>query len=209
VVIRTGLEQDRSQEALEVPQHIGRKVEFDPNNNTLSPSKECSALDECFSDLTAFLPYKNEQMTQNLDVRPGHSKTTEGIYATVAERVILHYQTLELLRNCSLGCRVLEIPSWALGWSSQWQELWMGNTWSACGWITSEISMLGQGQLKVTGVPISHIESIVEFEEDDHGSEDLGAGIERMIHRLRRLAQCDDRLEAQNLNERLWSECFC
>jgi hypothetical protein len=69
--------------------------------------------------------------------------------------------------------------------------------------------MLGQGQLKVTGVPISHIESIVEFEEDDHGSQDLGAGIERMIHRLRRLAQCDDRLEAQNLNERLWSESFC
>jgi hypothetical protein len=142
----------------------------------------------------------------DVDIRPDYSKTTEKIYTAVAERVILQHHNLNILKNCHLASRVLKIPSWAPDWSSQWQEIGLYSNWSACSWITSERSMLEQGQLHVAGFPVSRVETVIERPSSSEYDKD---GVGLIIRTLRKLAPSANRLEAQSLNGRQWAERFC
>lgn len=66
--------------------------------------------------------------------------------------------------------------------------------------------MLSQGQPKVTGLPVSRVDSVIHAIKYDHNSENYEDVVDFIKGTLRKLAPCPDRLEAQNLNQRQWTE---
>lgn len=119
VVFSTGPEKDSSREALDLLQHIGRQVEFRWYNDTMSPSKKCSASDEHFSDPSVIPPYRNGELTPVLD-----------LFSQPYFRRLWIRQEVAFAKRANLHCGPTEI---------KWQEfrnaiacLTMKSKWFSC-----------------------------------------------------------------------------
>ncbi|KAH7384118.1 hypothetical protein DE146DRAFT_216580 [Phaeosphaeria sp. MPI-PUGE-AT-0046c] len=141
------------------------------------------------------------------NLRPDYSVTTEQLYTHVASRIITQQQSLELLESCYLTTRTLNIPSWAPDWTSPLPQTTRNTQWSACGWITSECSIMDERRLRVSGIPVSYIEEVMEHNLQLEGS--AQEGCETLINILRRLKPSKEELGVRKWTRRGWVQMLC
>ncbi|OAL05549.1 HET-domain-containing protein [Phaeosphaeriaceae sp. SRC1lsM3a] len=141
------------------------------------------------------------------DLKPDYSITTEQLYTHVASRIIIQQQSLKLLDSCYLTSRTLNIPSWAPDWTSLLPQATLNTQWSACGWITSDCSIIDKSRLSVTGTLVSYIEEVLEHNLQLEGSS--YDGCKTLVNTFRRLTPSEEELEVRKWSRRQWSRMLC
>lgn len=139
-------------------------------------------------------------------VQPDYDTTTEELNTNVARSVIVHNQSLHLLASCDLMSRTLDIPSWAPDWTSPPLST-LNTQWSACAWITSEINVIDDRRLSVTGIPISPVEEIMAAGLRPESS--IAEGCQLLLDILRRLKSTAEELRARCGTNRAWAQMLC
>jgi hypothetical protein len=143
----------------------------------------------------------------SIGIKPDYSLTTQELYSKAAMGAIELHQSLELLENCRLADRTLDIPSWVPDWSVSWQDPNMKTGWSACAWISPSISVLDAKRIRVTGVSVSRIAAIVRADVGEIKDE-----VERcdaVVDVIRKVESCSRDLETEPLAQRIWVDVFC
>ncbi|KAH7067231.1 heterokaryon incompatibility protein-domain-containing protein [Paraphoma chrysanthemicola] len=100
---------------------------------------------------------------RRLGIEPDYSLTTELLYAKIARQFMTQNQSLKLLETCSLDDRSLDIPSWTPDWTAAPPLRNLHTKWSACGWISPNLSILSDTQVRASGVIVTQIERCVNL----------------------------------------------
>jgi hypothetical protein len=144
---------------------------------------------------------------QKLDIKPDYSQTVEALYTDVARRNIIERDQLNMLETCELSSRSIDIPSWVPDWSTQvaFHHITLSR-WSACAWISAQPTVTGDKTIRVTGVRVAEIETIIkyEFEISDWTYDQLIA----ILRRVRPTTDPCDALESPELGH-LEKYCRC
>lgn len=118
------------------------------------------ARDKVYSALGLMTPF-----TQNWTIVPTYTQPTEEVYRNIARRAITQSSHLEILSDCELSSRVLDIPSWVPDWSTPSRHRAMDTRWSACAYIAGRPSFDASGmRCTVSGVFRSRIIRIEDRE---------------------------------------------
>jgi hypothetical protein len=97
---------------------------------------------------------------RSLGITPDYARGVEELYTDVARRVILCSQRLDLFSTCVLSSTGMQLPSWVPDWSSAMPiSEAMSNNWSACGWISAQVSVRDNMSICVAGVEVGQITS--------------------------------------------------
>ncbi|KAH6612465.1 heterokaryon incompatibility protein-domain-containing protein [Boeremia exigua] len=96
--------------------------------------------------------------SQELQIVPTYSETTQSVYRGVAQRVYTKMLTLDLMQDCELARIKLDIPSWVPDWSTPVKVHWNVIKWSACAWIATQPSFDESGlRCTVSGISIGSV----------------------------------------------------
>lgn len=173
--------------------------EFTNIRFTLRDAKCQDPRDQIYALLS--LLWRNDRQ---LEVRPDYSQTGEQLYVTVAWRILSNQLRLELFESCELSSRVLDIPSWVPDWSSRVRSKRMEMKWSACGWISAQVSITEYGSICVSGVRVAQVAQVtdIDMNEYDYTYDDI-------LHALRKCKPPPSILAVQ---EKTWNntkEMYC
>ncbi|KAH7353158.1 hypothetical protein BKA66DRAFT_475792 [Pyrenochaeta sp. MPI-SDFR-AT-0127] len=108
---------------------------------------------------------------QDLGLKPDYTRPVEELYTDLASRFLTSYHNLALLESCELAAKVLDIPSWVPDWSSRMAASNFPFTnWSACAWISAQVIVVNENQIRVAGVLATQVEhvmasTIMEFDD--------------------------------------------
>jgi hypothetical protein len=104
-----------------------------------------------------------DSSTQKLTIVPTYTQPTEQVYTDLARRAIIQWSDLEVLNDCELSSRLLNIPSWVPDWSTPAQTTYAATEWSACAYIAGRPSFDASGlQCTVSGVFKSRIVEVMD-----------------------------------------------
>lgn len=99
--------------------------------------------------------------TQSLQIVPSYTQATEKVYMDIAQRVVTHLSSLDILEQCELSSRHLDIPSWVPDWSTPMKSGTLHTTWSACAYVASRASFDINGlHCTVSGISIGRITEV-------------------------------------------------
>lgn len=109
--------------------------------------------------------------TQSLQIVPSYTQATEKVYMDIARRVVTHWSTLNILQECELSSRHLDIPSWVPDWSTPMKSSILNTTWSACAYVASRASFDINGlHCTVSGISIGRITEVRDRSKPLHGA---------------------------------------
>lgn len=99
---------------------------------------------------------------QELDVRPNYTLQTAEVFEDVCVRILERQGLTYFLQSCDLNSiSVPGLPSWVPDWSKPTTVSHdLLTPWSACGFISANAKYLGDGVLRVAGIPTNRIESV-------------------------------------------------
>lgn len=87
----------------------------------------------------------------------------------VARRVFANIDDLNLLNTCELSPKILDIPSWVPDWSSALKiSSFPYTNWSACGWISAQITFLNDDAMRVARVMVTQVTEVIETNLDEY-----------------------------------------
>lgn len=104
---------------------------------------------------------------QKLDIKPDYTRSVEDLYTDVARRNIVERCPLNILETCELSLRSINIPSWVPDWSTQldFRHITLSR-WSACAWISSQVTVVDSDAIRVTGISVAQVENIERYNFD-------------------------------------------
>jgi hypothetical protein len=146
-----------------------------------------------------------DQSTKNLTIVPTYSQATSQIYVDIARRVITRWLNLDILNDCELSSRVLDIPSWVPDWSTPLKSEHLRRTWSACAYVACRPSFDASGrQCTVSGIRVGRI---VEVREQPYTQN--AADIQERLELIRSLRPPEDDLNSLYMTGERLMEVYC
>jgi hypothetical protein len=180
------------------------KLEYGAIRRTLGKAECGDKRDKIFATLSLL-----QISDQQLGIKPDYSQTAEQVYVNVARQVMVQKHRLDLLGSCSLVARALNVPSWTPDWSlSLPTSSQMVGTWSACGWITSQPFPIGQEYMRVRGIAVCRVQTVIGPDGGFSPVEDTDPwGLVTAI--LQKLMPCINQWESEANSGNSWAETFC
>jgi len=148
-----------------------------------------------------------------LGVQPDYTQDVETIYTEVARRVYSNRRNLNLFRSCVLSHKSLELPSWVPDWSTFTLPGEIASLWSACGFISPQLSFPDSETLSVTGIAFSQVEEVVISMDidlcDTADGEPSYFKYSRTVELVRKIKPTIDQLTSRQMNEYQRAEFLC
>jgi hypothetical protein len=143
--------------------------------------------------------------TQNLTIVPSYAHPTEQVYTDIARRAITQWSDLEILNDCGLSSRLLNIPSWVPDWSTPAQTRSTAPKWSACAYVAGRPSFDASGlQCTVSGVFNNPIVEVV-----DQGDVNFDMSDEELWKTIRSWRPAVESLDDMYLSGEALLEAYC
>lgn len=119
---------------------------------------------------------------QQLNIETSYSRTVEELYVDLTLRTLKQHNSLGLLETCEISSRSLDIPSWVPDFSRPLNAPWRNRlNWSACGWMSSQATIIDTNVTCVKGINVTLIEKIIKLNHHEN------ANLEDQLQTLREL----------------------